>query len=155
MNKWLGMVAIAACGTVVQAGPAPSRCGELTAREIAGPLPAADQLDAVLACNSAPRTSDPAIPASRWFEADSRAYTALLSRQRSAWLVLPAQTQLYGFDRVERALIAAEVADAFADHGTSPDPLLVARALGETRRRFLPEQVDAVTKAAQAMNRVE
>jgi len=155
MKKYLGIVAVAVCSTVVQAAPAPTRCSELTARELTGPLPAPDYLDVVLICNSNKATSDPAIPPSRWFEADARNYTALLGKQKYPWLVLPAQNQLYGFDRTERALIAAEVADAFANQGAMPDPLLVARALGETRRRLLPGQVDAVVRASGATNRVD
>lgn len=126
--------------------------------DLSGKLPAADYLDTTTECRRAfvsGQPSPPPLPASPWLKADAKAYSELLARAKYEWLVVPAQTQYYGFDRIERSLISAEVADAVADQGNFPDPILVARALGEIRRRFDPLDVTALTQAVGAKRRIE
>jgi tetratricopeptide (TPR) repeat protein len=164
MKRWMGMMVIALCGSLVQAAEGASICsrilsvppdGQPPPEGLSGKLPAPDYLDSLLACPIAKMMVGGAVPPSEWIVADAKRYTALLAQGKYQWLVLPAQTQYYGFDRIERAMIGAEVAEAFADQGAMPDPLLVARALGEGLRRFPVSAVVKLTQATQVRKRVD
>ena len=158
-------VALMFCTTLGQAAQPPScrfkqpnspTIGVLV--DLSGKLPAADYLDTTTECRRAFASGQPfppPLPASPWLKADAKAYSELLARAKYEWLVVPAQTQYYGFDRIERSLISAEVADAVADQANFPDPILVARALGEIRRRFDPVDLTALTQAVGAKRRIE
>lgn len=129
--------------------------------DLGGNLPVADYLDAVLDCaqpgtpgalmvggRPAPR------PQSAWVEGEMQRYGQVLARSHFDWLVLPAQTQYLGFDRIERQLIGAEVASAVGANA-APDVLLVSRALGEPRRRFEFTDVSRLAKDLGARHLVE
>jgi hypothetical protein len=162
MKKVLGMAAIAVCGVLAHAGEPPSICpgdaslplkSQRPLEDLSGRLPAPDYLDSMLACTHG--MVRPEAPRSEWIAADAKRYSALLAKGEYRWMVLPAQTQYYGFDRTERAMIGAEVAEAFADQGAMPDPLLVARALGEGLRRFPAAAVVPLAKATRVRKRVD
>jgi len=126
--------------------------------DLSGTLPVPDYLDSVVNCIgglTGGMTGRDQPIRSAWLEQDAKRYSALLSTARFPWIVLPAQTQYFGFDRTERALIGAAVADAFMDQGSMPDTLLVARALGEVRRRYESWTVGSLTAAVGAIRRVE
>ncbi len=133
--------------------------------DLTGMLPVADYLDAVMDCSGVqvhastrPQSISAAnviIPASIWLDADAKRYSELLAKRRYPLLVLPVQTEYLGFDHAERALISAEVASAFADQGSAPDPILVARALGEPRRRHTQLSGEILTAAIGATRRVD
>lgn len=80
-------------------------------------------------------------PRSAWREAEKAFYSELLSNGKFEVLVVPAQGQMYGFGRSVRSLISAQLALAIAEHTNAKvaDPYLVARALGEGERRYLPQ----------------
>ncbi len=157
--------ALMICATLAQ-GASPPSCrfksptsptfGEPV--DLTGKLPAADYLDTTTECRRAfisGQPSPPPLPKSPWLVADAKAYSQLLARAKYDWLVVPTQIQYYGFDFIERSLISAEVADAVADQAKFPDPILVARALGEIRRRFDPVDLTALTQALGAKRRIE
>jgi hypothetical protein len=159
-------LALMFCTTVAHGAGQPPSCrfkspGSPTYGEpvdLSGKLPAADYLDTTTECRRpyAPgQPSRPPLPRSPWLEADAKAYSQLLARAKYDWLVIPTQIQYYGFDFIERSLISAEVADAVADQAKFPDPILVARALGEVRRRFDPVDLDALTQDVGAKRRIE
>lgn len=77
---------------------------------------------------------EPTPVASTWLETDRRLYRELLTTQTVDVLVVPFQTQGYGFDRIERSLMSADL--AYALGGKVAAPFLVERVLGEGRRRF-------------------
>jgi hypothetical protein len=85
-------------------------------------------------------------------ESEKRLYAGILASYHADLLVVPFQVQGYGFDRVERAVMSADLAFAIGSTGqyTIADPFLVARALGEGMRRFDPEAVEALAKAVGA-----
>jgi tetratricopeptide (TPR) repeat protein len=164
MKKYLGMVAVAICSTVVQGADRPAICSEVSSlplkfqrpiEDLGGKLPVADYLDDVLTCTHEQVMQDSSIPRSEWITADAKRYTALLAKGKYQWLVLPAQTQYYGFDNIERELIGAAVAEAFADQGAMPDTLLVARALGEGQRRFPAAAIATLVNATHVRKRVD
>jgi len=119
------------CASTVQAIDQPPSCPQINVSfrkhkitpDLNGALPVPDYLDTLVDC-----VGLAAAPRSEWLEDDAKRYAAVIARSKAAWLVLPAQTQSYGFDRIERALIGAEVADAFAGQAKIPDPMLVSRA---------------------------
>lgn len=82
---------------------------------------------------------DPTPVASPWLDADRRLYRGVLTAQAVDVLVVPFQTQGYGFDRTERSLMSADL--AYALGGKVADPFLVARVLGEGRRRFSDREI--------------
>lgn len=116
------------------------RAGAKAPADLSGTLPVADYLDALFDCMDVRSGNGPRLykPRSEWLENDTKAYSEILARGKFSWLVVPVQTQYFGFDRIERALMSAEIADAFASQGTAPSTVLVARALGEVRRRYEP-----------------
>jgi hypothetical protein len=168
MRKLLGMLVVGFCTTMAHGAVKPEICIESGLplkyqqpfEDLSGKLPVADYLDVVVACSDIMSLATPGGPpppkvVSAWLDADAKRYTELLSHQKTSLLVLPAQTQYYGFDRIERSLIGAEVAAAFAGPDPMPDTLLVARALGEVRRRFDSVSLGALTTAVGAKRRVD
>jgi hypothetical protein len=123
-----------------------ARAGAKSPADLSGALPVADYLDALYDCID-PRgvgLADLYKPRNDWLEKDAKRYTEVLARGKFSWLVVPVQTQYFGFDRIERALLSAEIADAFAAQGDAPSPFLAARALGEIRRRYEPGAPEAL-----------
>src|SRR5438128_2559171 len=109
-----------------------SRRGATSPVDLTGKLPVPDYLDALYDCAD-PRgvgLRDLYKPRNDWLERDANRYSEVLARGKFSWLVVPVQTQYFGFDRIERALMSAEIADAFAAQGEAPNTFLVARALG-------------------------
>lgn len=110
-------------------------------------LPARDYRDVVQTCQSqrwafayqAKPLPAPKPVASGWLDADRRIHADLLAAQGADILVVPLQTQGYGFDLTERSLMTAQLAYALGDKVA--DPFLVSRALGEGRRRFSKDEV--------------
>jgi hypothetical protein len=82
-------------------------------------------------------------------ESEKRLYASVLANYRADVLVVPFQVQGYGFDRVERAVMSADLALAIGSTGqyAIADPFLVARALGEGMRRYDPEAVEALASS--------
>lgn len=160
MIRMFGVLTLALFIQAANSAARPEVCGDTpravrqTFEDLAKELPAQDYLDQVLACTGMARTDSVEAPESGWLQADARAYSALLATKKDSWLVLPAQVQYLGFDFAERALISAEIADAFADQ-VAPDTLLVARALGESRRRFPKSLVDELTNSLGTTRRLE
>jgi hypothetical protein len=121
-----GVLAVARSGTV-EAQPAgaeiPSPSNE--------PLLAPDQAAGVF-------PNDYTKPASVWQTNEKAFYTKLISSGRFDLLIVPCQVQQFALDRATRSLITAQIALAVAAEGKqrTPDPYLVARALGDGERRF-------------------
>lgn len=111
-------------------------------RDFTGALPIPDYLGTVMACNGLTGSGETlySIPAppSAWMESEKRLYTSVLVKHKVDVLIVPFQVQGYGFDRIERAVMTADLAYAIAGTGqhTVADPFLVSRALGEGMRRF-------------------
>lgn len=83
------------------------------------------------------------LSSSAWYEAERRQFRQLLSHQHADVLIVPFESQHYGVDRIERALMTHYLADAVASRSdaTVADLTLVGKALGETQRRFSDVQV--------------
>lgn len=175
MKRLIGLGLALVCPILTQAVERPAVCQQsllplklqMPLEDLSGNLPVADYLDVVMNCANLARPGDPqtnmmgmariVMPDSPWLKADSARYYELLAQQKThhTWLILPAQTQYMGFDHAERALISAEIAAAFADQGSAPDVTLVARSLGELRRRFDSVAVDRLTAEIGARRRLE
>jgi hypothetical protein len=125
--------------------------------DLTSSLPVADYLDGAFDCTSPKNPSVAALqkPSSAWSTDLSRRYSEMLARTPSDWLLLPVQTQYFGFDFAERTLVTAELADAFASVGAFPDPMLVERALGDGQRRFDPAAIQRLTKSLHAKRRID
>ena len=129
-------------------------------RDFSGQLPIPDYLDGVIACNTPPAwmgMPGPQLPStasvhSPWMESERELYQRVLGRRQVDILVLPFQIQGYGLDRIERALMTADLAHAIG--GTYKysvaDPWLVARALGEGMRRIDPNAVRRLAESVGA-----
>lgn len=80
---------------------------------------------------------------SEWQVREKRRYETLLAQKRVDLLVVPFQVQEFAFGRSTRSLMTAELALALSEIQTETlaDPYLVARALGEGRRRIEPADV--------------
>ncbi|HTU65024.1 MAG TPA: hypothetical protein VMF52_03650 [Steroidobacteraceae bacterium] len=132
------------------------KAGAKSPADLSGPLPVADYLDALFDCTDL-RFNGAELykPANAWLENDTKQYSALLARGKFSWLIVPAQTQYYGFDGIERSLLSAEIADAFVAHGAAPDPMLAARALGEIRRRYEPVAAPLLAQSIGATRMLE
>lgn len=74
---------------------------------------------------------------SAWLDAERARYVGILASQPADILVVPWQIQGYGIDRIERAVMAADLAYAIGDAGALKvaDPFLTALALGEGIRQ--------------------
>lgn len=118
----------------------PVKPGSKLPSDLSGSLPVADYLDGLFDCANllSPEAERVRKSRSEWLEADARQYGEILARGKFSWLVIPAQTQYFGFDRTERMLVSAEIGDAFVASGEAPSTFLVARSLGEIRRRYEP-----------------
>jgi hypothetical protein len=81
----------------------------------------------------------PERPKSAWLETERRIYADALAKTHADVLVVPFQIQGYGLDRVERALVTADLAYALGEASAAKvaDPFLVSLALGEGKRRGL------------------
>ena len=111
----------------------------------AGSLPIHDYLDFAIRC--ANKTTLPPIsatlPQSEWLSSEHRLYSQILARHRVDVLVVPLQVQGFALDRIERALMSADLSYVIGTQSalSVADPFLVSRALGEGMRRFDPEAV--------------
>ena len=118
-----------------------------SARDLTGALPIPDYLDLVAECNQPwERYNGPAIlpyPSSAWIDSDRSLYQGVLARRKADVLVVPFQIQGFGLDRIERALMSADLAFELgrATNSSIADPFLVSRALGEGARRADPSAV--------------
>ena len=101
----------------------------------AEPLPWPDVLDTVLHSRGKPVLE---IPDSPWLRQEKRLFSDFLTRAQFDVLVVPFQVQHFGIDRTGRSLMTAELTYSLARLAQLriPDPYLVARALGEGKRRF-------------------
>ena len=122
-------------------------------RTLADELPIPDYLDTIIDCNTPPRWAinnfkslrpAPESLQSHWLDADHQLYADILAKQKVDILVAPFQVQGYALDRVERALMTADLAYALGStkRVTVADPWLVARALGEGLRRIDPDSIE-------------
>lgn len=93
-------------------------------------------------------TPQPKPVASNWLETDRRIHADLLAATGADILVVPLQTQGYGFDRIERSLLTADL--AYALGAKVADPFIVSRALGEGRRRFTDREILDLAKRIKA-----
>ena len=100
-----------------------------------GKLPAPDYLNVVLECN-VPRVGHLDRLQSNWLDAERAAYSSALEKGKAQILVVPFQVQGYALDRIERALMSIDLTYELSALLESPDPTLVARALGEGSRRI-------------------
>ncbi len=127
-------------------------------KDLSGDLPIPDYLDDLVACNmlpawsmaNAPQQPSTANVPSPWMSSERELYQRILSQQHVEVLVVPFQVQGYGLDRIERALMGADLAHAIGTRkGYSvADPWLVARALGEGMRRV---DANAVRRLAESV----
>jgi hypothetical protein len=104
-------------------------------------LPAPDYLDLLIAREGTAELKDRLPPRSLWVESQKAAFAATLARTKADLLIAPFQTQGYGLDRIERAIMTADLAYELGRSVSVADPFLVARALGEGRRRFEHESI--------------
>ena len=120
-----------------------------------GNLPLPDYQNSVFKCRNAgspgmqfgPPQPAP-IPESAWLASERARYIAVLSAQPADVLIAPFEVQGYGLDRIERALMAADLAYAIGDAGPHrvADPFLTALALGEGQRRFDRNAVESLAE---------
>jgi hypothetical protein len=142
-------------GTICSGLDVPASCRDSTGpftdrlpiRDFSGALPIPDYLEAILACNGLSLTGarpDYLAPPSAWMDTEQRLYSAVLAKRKVDVLVVPFQVQGYGLDRIERAVMSADLAYAIGAIGqySVADPFLVSRALGEGARRFDAEKVE-------------
>jgi hypothetical protein len=88
-------------------------------------------------------------PESDWRTSEKAFYAKLLSQAQFDTLVVPFQVSGWPFDRSTRALMTATLSLAIAQSGTvkTPDPYLVAKALGDGQRQITPEDVAKLANA--------
>lgn len=117
-----------------------------------GVLPLPDYQEVVFKCRNTGLfgmpTQPPPTPASASLISQRAGYLAALSAQPADVLVVPFQVQGYGLDRIERAVMTADVAYAIGDAGALrvADPFFTALALGEGERRFDPGAVESLAQ---------
>jgi len=113
-------------------------------KDFSGELPIPDYLDAIVACNTAPPGFAYPLPPqtaanvpSAWLQTERSLYVQVLAKHPADVLVVPFQVQGYALDRIERALMTADLDYAIGRSGkySVADPWLVAQALGEGMRR--------------------
>src|SRR5262245_15056817 len=74
-------------------------------------LPALDYLNLIVGCNSGPGNRWKLEPAlSPWVDGQRGLYAKTLGKTKAEVLVAPFQVQGYGIDRIERALMSADLA---------------------------------------------
>jgi len=98
-------------------------------------LPADDYLDVIEDCAAKLYQMNFDTPESLWLERQRAAYSTALKEEAVDVLVVPFQVQGYAVDRIERALMSADLAYALGGVRVA-DPFHVARALGEGQRRY-------------------
>jgi hypothetical protein len=99
-------------------------------------LPARDYLDLIIDCLGLPEHETSLPPRSLWVESQKTVFAAAVARTKADVFIAPFQTQGYGLDRIERAIMTADLAYELGRSRSVADPFLVARALGEGARRF-------------------
>ncbi len=91
-----------------------------------------------------------------WSEAERTTYKAALANTIVDTLVLPAQVQGLGTDRISRSVWAAKLTAELARSGVKVvDPYLVSRALGEGERVYAPERVRELATFLKARRVIE
>lgn len=83
-----------------------------------------------------------------WFDNERKRFSAILKLHPCDTLVVPVESQRFGFDRVTRSLMTAELAWMLAADPKRcvVDPYLAARALGEGMRRYERGAVEALAR---------
>jgi len=120
--------------------------------DFSGNLPIRDYLEFAADCaskNQSPQASS-AAPPSEWLSSEHRLYSQVLAKRKVDVLVVPFQVQGFALDRIERALMSADLTYALGARATLSvaDPFMVSRALGEGMRRF---DADAVQQLAEQL----
>lgn len=89
---------------------------------------------------------------SLWMEGEQQRFENVLAAQTCDTLVVPVQSQHFGFDRATRSLMAAQLALALAadDKRCVVDPYIASNALGDGMRRFDAESVNRLAKSVGA-----
>lgn len=89
---------------------------------------------------------------SLWVEGERQRFESLLATQSCDTLVVPVQSQHYGFDRATRSLMTAQLALALAtdDKRCVVDPYIASNALGDGVRRLDAEDVNRLAKSVGA-----
>jgi hypothetical protein len=119
--------------------------------DFSGTLPIRDYLEFAADCanknGSSPLSSAPP-PPSEWVSSEHRLYAQMLAKRGVDVLVVPLQVQGFGLDRIERALMSADLSYALGAQSKLrvADPFLVSRALGEGMRRFDTEAVSQLAE---------
>jgi hypothetical protein len=133
--------------TVCQNGMAPT-VPQPIMPDLTGRLPAPDILDIALDCaRRALWTHGDPNPDTAWSAAYRKRYSRILGKTPINTLVVPVQTQAYGFDWVERALITEQIAETASALGLKiADPALVTAALGNVARRINFAQVSELAQ---------
>jgi hypothetical protein len=156
-------IALAICLLICTAAPAAEQligCGDsrlplkfrAPPKDFSGELPIPDYLETLTACHAELPwlAATPATPAPRsaWRDSERSLYQEALAKRPADILVVPFQVQGYGLDRIERALMSADLAYALGDASghTVADPFLVARALGEGSRRLAPGEAERLAR---------
>lgn len=87
-------------------------------------------------------------PESPWKVRQKDVYRKLLARGTYDGMVVPVQVDGRAFDRTTRSLMTAELSAAVSDHAglRTPDPYLLARALGEGERQYDPADVNRLAQ---------
>ncbi len=132
-------------GPFANAPQVPPRFRSPPVENFSGALPIRDYLEYAVNCANkatlSPITS--AAPQSEWLSSEHRFYAQILARRPVDVLVVPLQVQGFGLDRIERALMSADLSYALGTQSALnvADPFMVSRALGEGMRRFDRETV--------------
>jgi hypothetical protein len=122
------------------------------AQDFSSTLPIPDYVDMIVDCNRSTMpgasTPRPQAPGSAWLESEQRLYAKVLGKTKVDVLIAPVQVQGRGLDRIERALIAADLAYAVGSSRQLKvaDPFLVGRALGEGVRRLDRQAVERLAQ---------
>lgn len=89
---------------------------------------------------------------SLWMEGERQRFENMLATQACDTLVLPVQSQHFGFDRATRSLMTAQLALALAadDKRCVVDPYIASNALGDGMRRLDAEDVSRLAKSVGA-----
>lgn len=87
-----------------------------------------------------------------WVETEQRRYADLLKGHACDTLVVPVQSQHFGFDRATRSLMTAQLASALATGNGRcvVDPYVASSALGDGMRRFDRDDVRTLAASVQA-----